>query len=40
VLEPYAGKLARAVLRGEGGREASDLPGPYEKEILPENAKN
>jgi len=35
VLEPYAGKLARAVLRGEGGREASDLPGPSDmKKII------
>ena len=25
-LEPYAGKLARPVLRGERGREAPDLP--------------
>lgn len=25
-LEPYAGKLARTVLRGESGREAALLP--------------
>ncbi len=27
MLEPYDGKLSRTVLRGEGGREAPDLPG-------------
>jgi len=27
MLEPYAVKVARTVLRGEGGREAPDLPG-------------
>lgn len=27
MLEPYAGKLARTVLREERSREASDLPG-------------
>jgi len=26
-LEPYDGKLSRTVLRGEGDREVSDLPG-------------
>ena len=26
LLEPYAGKLACAVLRGGGGREATSLP--------------
>ncbi len=26
LLEPYAGKLARTVLRGGGGREVSPLP--------------
>ncbi len=28
VLEPCDGKLSRTVLRGEGSREAPDLPGP------------
>ena len=28
-LEPYAGKLARTVLRGEGGSNAADLPDLY-----------
>ncbi len=27
MLEPYAEKFARTVLREEGGREAPDLPG-------------
>lgn len=27
MLEPYDGKPSRTVLRGEGGREAPDLPG-------------
>jgi len=27
MLEPYAGKLARTVLRGRGGRNAAPLPG-------------
>jgi hypothetical protein len=27
VLEPCDRKLSRTVLRGEGGRKASDLPG-------------
>ena len=26
LLEPYAGKLARTVLRGGGGREVASLP--------------
>ncbi len=32
MLEPYAGKLARTVLMGEGGRKASDLPSDANKE--------
>ena len=32
-LEPYDGKLSRTVLRGEGGREAPDLPGVNRREM-------
>lgn len=31
-LELHNGKLLRAVLRGEGGRKASDLPGALAEE--------
>lgn len=31
MLEPYAGKLACTVLRGGGGRKASNLPGQLKK---------
>ena len=29
MLEPYEGKLSRAVLRGEGGSNTPDLPDDY-----------
>ncbi|MCP3889810.1 MAG: hypothetical protein GY702_13195 [Desulfobulbaceae bacterium] len=34
MLEPYAGKLARAVLRREGSRKASDLSGVPHTEMI------
>jgi len=34
MLEPYDGKLSRTVLRGEGDREVSDLPGPNKTEQI------
>lgn len=33
LLEPYAGKLARTVLRGESSRKGADLLDSYESRI-------
>jgi hypothetical protein len=34
MLEPYAGKLARTVLRGRGGGDATSLPDLFNKKVV------